>query len=441
MQKSTLALSMAFFAGVSLWGQAPQGSRVWTDVAGRTVEAEYAGMQGDNVLLKLASSGQTVPVPLARLSAPDAEYLKKLPGFAAPPAQAQTAPALPNDPARVPVEKRTWPQTIDVPARSIEIKVISESVAQRRYVYQSEAFEFTSQAKLAGSVMKEVARAFEATRALVNALPWGIVCRPPEGMPRFQAALYESREDYVTAGGPANSGGVYSSGDKTFKIPFPSLGLEKRGQTYFKNDSYSNSTLVHEITHQLMDAYLLFLPMWVIEGTAEYTQMLPYKAGTFRADSHKSALKNEADQWQKNGGYNLDLGSLQAHLTMTREQWQTEASNPAKMSDLYHRSQLLTYYFCHLDGDASSKGARFIRYMEAVYGEVAAVRAFFADSRVKRLEGGRFSYPSDMTPPDMSGGAVFKHLPVLIDERSYEKLAAEITEGFKSMGMKVQVTP
>jgi hypothetical protein len=427
MQITRLCLCFVTCCCLPLTGQA--ASRAWTDDTGRKVEAEYAGIQGDNVMLKLPE-GDTVPFPLARLSAEDQAFVK------AQSSESASQPPVLVDPKRTPIEKRTWPGKVEVSARAIEIKSVQESVVERKFVYQSEAFEFVSQAKLAGSVMREVARTFEATRALVEALPWGIVCLPPEGRPRFLAALYESRQDYIEAGGPENSGGVYSSRDKIFKIPFPSLGLEKRGQTYFKNDGYSNTTLVHEITHQLMDEYLRFLPMWVIEGTAEYTGMLPFNAGTFRADSHKNAMKEQVTQWERQG-FQADLGNLETHMTMSRDQWMKTSGTPASMSVLYHRSQLLVYFFSHLDGDM--KGTRFIRYMDAVHGDVAAVRAFFADPRVKRLEDGRFSYPRELTPPAMGEEAVFKHLPILLGERSYEKIAKEILERYKGIGIKVKV--
>ncbi|MEN3940523.1 SHD1 domain-containing protein [Prosthecobacter sp. SYSU 5D2] len=430
MQKTILCLCLVTLCCLPLAGHA--ASRAWTDDTGRKVEAEYAGVQGDSVMLKLPA-GNTVPFPLARLSAEDQAFVK---AQGAAPASAP-APAALADPKRLPMEKRTWPGKVEVSARSLEIKAVHESVAERKYVYQSEAFEFQSQAKLAASVMKEVARTFEATRALVEALPWGIVCHPPDGRPRFLAALYESRQDYFDAGGPENSGGVYSSGDKIFKIPFPSLGLEKRGQTYFKNDGYSNGTLVHEITHQLMDEYLGFLPTWVIEGTAEYTEMLPLNAGTFRADAHKNAMKEDITHWEKQEGFPAEIGSLETHMTMSRDKWMEACSTPEQMRIMYHRSQLLVYFFSHLDGDA--KGTRFIRYMDAVHGEVAAMRAFFDDPRVKRMDGGRFTYPRDMKPPAMRGEAVFKHLPILLEERPYAKIASEIVEGYKSIGVKVKV--
>jgi hypothetical protein len=436
MQKSPRCLILLALGFACSFSYA--ATRSWTDSNGRKVEAEFSGMKGDSVLLKL-TTGQTVPFPLARLSGEDQAFVKTLGGGGGgAPAASSPAPGASMDAKRVPLEKRIWPEAVVVPARSIEIAAITENVAERKFVYQSEAFEFTSQAKLAGSVMKEVARTFEATRVLIDSLPWGIVCRPPEGRSRFLAALYETRADYIAAGGPEMSGGVYSSGDKIFKIPFPSLGMEKRGQTYFKDDNYSNGTLVHEITHQLMDDYLGFLPKWVIEGTAEYTEMLPYKSGTFRAEAHKSGMKEDTDLWEKREGFSLAIPNLEQMMTMNRDQWDAECSTSQKMRDMYHRSHLLVYYFCHLDGEG--KGTRFIQFMDAVYGQVAELRAFFADPRVKRMDGGRFSYPQDFPPPDMKAEtAPFKHLQLLIGERPYPKLAQEIMDGYKSIGVKVMV--
>jgi hypothetical protein len=176
----------------------------------------------------------------------------------------------------------------------------------------------------------------------------------------------------------------------------------------------------------------------VIEGTAEYTEMLPYKAGTFRADNHKSGIKADVDEWQQRGGFILDLGKLEELMTMTRDQWDAQCATPQAMAAMYHRSQLLVYFFCHLDGD--KKGTRFIKFMDAAYAQVAELRAFFADPRVKRMEGGRFSYPTSFPPPDMKpDSAPFKNLSILLGERSYAKIATEIIDGYKSIGLKVMV--
>jgi len=410
--------------------------RPWKDTQGRVIQASFVSATAESVILRMAD-GKEHQLSLSRLCAEDQAFAKSL---SAAPATAQgvTPAVTASTPNRVPVEKRTWPGNVLVPTKSIEIQVIEESIAARKCVYRSEGFEFTSQAKLAGSVMKEVARTFEATKTLVASLPWGVVCRPPEGFERYQAALYETKKDYVAAGGPENSGGVYMSGDKIFRVPFPSIGLKLLGKTYAKDDNYDGGTLIHEITHQVMDAYLTFLPVWVIEGTAEYTEMLPYNAGKFRAEAHQKGLKEHIQEMQKRG-YAIEIGNLEEHLTMNRGKWSGIANTTnRKMGELYFRSVLAVYFFCHLDGD--KKGTRFIKLMEAVYGETEALRAFFKDPRVKQLDGGRFTYPTDFPPPDMkSETAPFKHLGILLDGRSYSQIAQEMTEAYKSIGVKISV--
>lgn len=418
-------------------------TRPWKDAQGRIIQAAFVSITTDSVTLRMAD-GKEHQIPLARLSAEDQAFAKSQAPAGNPPTAATPAAAGPTPSANpIPLEKRVWPTDVIVPSRSIEIQPIEESAPARRFVYRSEAFEFTSQAKLAGSVMKEVARTFEATRALVTALPWSVICRPPQGLERYQAALYETRNDYIAAGGPQNSGGVYSSGDKIFKVPFPSIGLEMRGKTYFKNDNYDGGTLIHEITHQMMHNYLPFLPKWVIEGTAEYTEMIPYNAGKFRTDAHKIGIRDHAQEMQKRG-YALDIGSLETHMTMNRATWDGIAeTNNRAMGELYFRSVLVLYFFCHLD-DADKKklpmGHRFMRFMDAVHGETEALRIFFADPRVKLKGDGSFTYPISFPPPDMKpDSAPFKHLSILLNDRSYSQIAKEMTEAYKSIGLKVSV--
>ncbi len=408
--------------------------RPWKDAQGRIIQATFVSATAESVTLKMAD-GKEHQLPLSRLSAEDQAFVKSQVTTSAASVAPAAAQSTPN---RVPIEKRTWPENVIVPSRSIEIAAIEESAAARRFVYRSEAFEFTSQAKLAGSVMKEVARTFEATKALVSSLPWGVVCKPPEGMERYQAALYETRNDYIAAGGPSNSGGVYMGGEKIFKVPFPSIGLEMRGKTWFKDENYSGGTLIHEITHQVMDDYLAFLPVWIIEGTAEYTEMLPYRAGIFRADNHKSSIRDHIQE-SSGRGYSPDIGSLETHMMMNRATWGGIADSSSKsMGQPYYRSVLILYYFCHLDGEKGKEGRRFMQFMDAVQGETAALRTFFKDPRVKRFPDGSFTYPSNFPPPDMkSESGPFKHLPILLGERSYEKIAQQLVDAYKSIGLKV----
>ena len=419
--------------------------RMWTDVQGRKVEAAFGGVQGNQVLLKLAS-GQTIPYDLAKLSPADQAFVKSQSAPAPATAAATATPAAPATPGsaaapptpaaeRLPVEKRVFPTRVAAPTASIEVNAVSENALERKFIYQTEAFEFSSQAKLAKSVMTEVAQTFEATRILLKQLPWAMDCVPPEGMERYQAKLFETRQDYIAAGGPELSGGVYDGRTKVFMVPFQSIGLKKTGKTYYRDrQNYRNDTLVHEITHQLMDEYIQFIPTWVVEGTAEYTEMMPDTVDGFNTASHERGIKDYLETFAKRGIV-AEIPSLQEHMMMSRATWNGIASNATAMGTLYYRSCVIVYYFNHLDGDG--KGTRFMKFMDGVHGEVESARAFFKNPAVKRSPGGGFTYPRSLTPPDFE--SPHKHLDKLLDGRSYADVAKEMVEKYKTIGVKFAV--
>ena len=424
---------------------ATSAPRTWTSTDGRTMQASLTGVEGDTAVFRTAA-GQAARVPLARLSPADQEFIRR---SAAPGKSPTTA---------VPASDRTWPKEVSVPPKSIDVQLVEESAADKTFRYRSEAFEFISQDKLAGSVMNEVARVFEGTRALVTALPWGVKPAPPADLGFFQAKLYVSQSAYDRDVGMSNSGGVYSTGDRVFRVPFPSMGLVLRGKTWFKDDKFTSDTLVHEITHQMMHDYLGFLPLWIAEGCAEYTNMLPYNAGTFHAGSHEKGIKDYIRKQLPSANRSLaDLGSPSAHMNMTPAEWATMfAGGHEAQHRIYGCSCLLVYYFCHLDGDG--KGTRFLRYFDALAAEGAkwndyeaqfaryraAMDEFFKQPGVTKLENGRFSYPDSLTPPKPPEPPSVKdrsefgrgQMELLFDGRSPSALDEEVRAGFKRIGVK-----
>ena len=425
-------------------------SRSWRNAEGRILEAELLAAGETEVALRL-KDGKTVSVPLASLSAADQAFVRSR----------MKADALAAQ--RTPVEKRVWPNLVQVPTSEIERLELVPS-DQPGFIYRSPSFEFSSEARLLPALIKEVARTFESTKRLVEALPWGIECRPPDGMDRDLAALYQNRASYVAAGGPENSGGVYMSGDKTFRIPFESLGIRRLGQSYTRDADFSNDTLVHEITHQLMDDYLPFLPMWVVEGTAEFTEMMPYKSGTFRVGDHEKGLKEYLGGGARR--VSVKLPRLDELFRMTRAEWhrQSAQSQPGEISrqrELYRQSALLVYYFNFLDGDPGKRGHRWMRFMDAVRGESRRWQDYYRDVAaflkkqeeflklpgVRKTEDGRIEYPTSLTPPlpptspDGAGRAYndetqFKHLGLLLDGRTEAEVEREMAARFAEIGIK-----
>ncbi|GAA5116744.1 hypothetical protein GCM10023212_03980 [Luteolibacter yonseiensis] len=407
---------------------------------------------GISVSLRLGS-GKVVSVPIATLSAEDQAFIKIQPEISIPPESV------------TPAEQRIWPDLVTIPNSELE-KVTIEKTAEF-FIYRSPSFEFTCSANLLPALTKEIPRTFEATKRLIDALPWGITCRPPAGRERFLAALYPKREDYERAGGPSNSGGVYMSKDKTFRIPFESLGIRKVGESYTRDKDFDNDTLVHEITHQMMDEYLPFLPKWAVEGTAELTGMLPYKTGTFRSGDHRKGLVDYLAR-PRIKGTKVEFPDLDTLFRMTRSEWDKQSSrfysggNSDRQRELYEQSALLVYYFNFLDAEPPTQGRRWIRFMDAVKGEIgkwneyqAAFDTYRKDMDefmklpgVRQLEGARFSYPQGFTPPSppaspdgqgkiYSEQTPFKHVDILLDGRSLEQVSEDIRLKFSQSRIKL----
>ncbi|TLD68463.1 hypothetical protein FEM03_22420 [Phragmitibacter flavus] len=402
--------------GAQAQAQKATEARTWTNSEGRTMQARLVRREAENLTF-LLQNGQHATLTISQLSAVDQHFVRI------------------NFPTTVAAK---WPDVVEVSNRALDVKAVEEDLAKRSYIYRSEFFQFTAQDKLAVSVMKEIARTFESAHALVSALPWSIDPSPPADLGFYQAKFYLNRRNYILDGGPENSGGVYFTGDRIFRIPFDSLGLEMRGKTWFKNDSYRNDTLVHEITHQMMHDFLPFLPMWIIEGSAEYTEMIPYNAGKFLAGAHQRGIKEYVRDFQENRGISFsDATNLAANMTVTHDQWNERSRvSSGGQARLYHASAILVYYFCHLDGDGT--GTRFIDYMKSIGKARDAWAAFFKNPAVKRNADGNFSYPSTLPLPEQPRDETygFSQLSILLNGRTPEQLEEDIREAYRKIGIR-----
>lgn len=473
----------AMCLGILPMATAQTAARAWTSVDGRVMQAALLAVEGEQGVFQM-DGGQTSRVPLARLSPADQEWitqwLKLAPG-GRPPAAGPLA----------------WPDKVSAPPQALSslVKPVSETPAGGA-VFRSRSFQFNVDEKLAASVILEVARTFEATHELLKALPWGVRPQPDPASVFFTANLWASRSAYewdvaramapkvqsdpgspfsVTLGPAGNaaaySGGMYLTRDHTFRIPFESLGLVKRGSSWFKDESYRSDTLVHEVTHQMMHGYLPFLPNWIGEGMAEYTNMLPYKAGTFRAGDHATGLRQYVKTQLSflNGEPLSTLGDAWDHLHMPANEWSRRFASgsltmnlPGASRDnreqrrLYGLSCLLVYYFCHLDGDG--RGTRFRKYLDAIAAEAAVWHEFMAGQTryqkemeeflklpgVTKLENGQFRYPAGMTPPAAPGRPKNRNqkqfgldqMSLLVDGRAADAFRAELAAALKKAGIK-----
>lgn len=456
-------------------------TRTWTDARGNQTQAALRGFEGGQVVLQTAE-GKTLRVPIGNFSADDQSFVALNvaalvePSLALPLASAgKSSPAAAVSPAPVaastsvtPMQvlmKPTWPLSLTAPDGLTNADYVERESKAGHHVYRSRRFQYILHAykPLTPALMKDVARVFEGTYELLSQSPLGVQAQPVDGF--YRAHLYDTMEAYHAADGPRGSAGVYKREQKIFMAPLDSLGLKLGTNGYVKDDNFEVKTLVHEITHMMMHDILPLLPRWLIEGTAEYVETIPYARGTFKPADIATGVKaynalRFSNRIIRSGP---PIESLRTMLTPpsktpnTRSVFNTQTS-PVPQMAFYHASMLLTYYFMHLDGDG--KGTRLLKFLSAVRAEQPAHAAygiafdkyraemdeFLKKPDVKSFPDGRFQYPAHLTPPEVPKApheeygderVGWIHYSILLDGRTPEQLAEQAATALGKMGLRV----
>ena len=413
----------------SAWAGLPPVNPVrdWSPEGSPVARGSLVSYDGTTVILRL-ENGQKTELRASSLGGSDRDYLV---------AWQDAQPII-------------MPGSVGVDATKIPVEVIKEDEDEQVFVYRTPHFEFTCEGKLTQNLLRDVARNFEATYELLKALPWGIDPQPEEG-DRFRALLVRTRGRYTELGGPKNSGGVYFRSKKLFVIPFESMGIEPVGKSYKKASDYRSDTLVHELTHQMMHSWLRLLPTWVVEGTAEYTNILPLRLGTFRVSSSKTGLKDYISFLKARGGV-PDPYPIDELLSVDGEKWNAIlTANSEESQRLYFTAYLLVNYFMSLDGKGD--GARFVKYLRAI-GKYRQQLVDYEKSveDFKKLPGvtvspdGSYRWPNSLThptepefssSPEKRAEIEKSTLEILLDGRTPEELTEQIRTAYRRLGVRL----
>lgn len=327
--------------------------RVWTDNAKHSVEASFGGLEGGQVKL-LLRNGTSMKVALAQLIPADQDYVKQ---------QGKLAPATPFGTAAASGKSPdAWPTSTEIkdPAKAT---IVKEDAAAKEFVYRTQHFEFHCDSRLGADVVREFGRIFEGTLEANKALPLGIDPTPEKGQEFFVAKLYTNKEDYLADGGVKGSAGVYSSGAKAIKVPIASLGVKLAGKHYTIEPRADNDTLIHEITHQMMNHWLGKIPEWYVEGSAMYIGSAKvHSSGRFTMPKLGQTVK---ELQHLNPGKHT-IWHLNYLMPITPAQWHAAfGNNPdGTVHRNYSSAIALTYFFYH--GDDKGDGAHMVAFMKDI---------------------------------------------------------------------------
>lgn len=447
----------------------PGISREWTSAGGKVITAEYLGVKGTDVMLRLAG-GKVVGVPLSKLSVTDNAYVRENP----------RAYLLPWS---------GWPGEASAPISSV---AVSETKAESGdYVYETPHFRFHVDGNLGAPLMKELARVFELTYSLQSNAPFGLLAKPEKD--RFEARLLGKTATYQSEGGPNGSAGVYLPRKKVFLAPLDMMGVRSDGTVWrrLSGSDYDTTTIVHELTHMFTHELLDMLPTWMNEGYAEFISNIPIEGNSFRVSpakireglldslvpNHKRAesgvtrvvpiTPSERKKFFESGKL-PEFCNVADVLAITDSKW--AASGTTTMASfaggydyspreaLYRTSHLILYYFIQIEGakgveklralleENRAKMAGINAYMQARDVYERKMEEFFKLPGVTRLDGGRFRYPPNLKPPvapeapDVDPEKIqLSGLVMLLDGMTVEAMGEKIEAALISdLGIKIK---
>lgn len=362
--------------------------RTWTDVADRQVEAKLEKLVGSEVQLRFRN-GQVAKVPVKGLSKQDQDWIRQWKKRS-------------EDPYDGPPAEEDWPRNVN-PSDNASAEVISEDEEKREFIYESENYRFISDIQLSTSLVREFSEVFEVTLLVNSLLPLNLRPIPEPGREKFVARIFENATDYANAGGVPGSAGIYSGADREMKLPITSLGVRTYGDKVtmdYRAEDFG--VLIHEITHQSMNRWLARMPLWLVEGSAEYIELAEYDNGRMSFRQQDNRLLNRIETYFGSPFTMVDLETLMA---LTPQQWAAELQS-ARGANNYLSALILTYFFYHFDGEGEAEGMK--AYLQAA---------------------------EQMQRGDDVQKLVGTHL---LRGRSYDELQEELIRAFRKKGIKIE---
>ena len=306
----------------------------------------------------VAASTPSTPPPVAPTSSTPAAVAMIPPK----PATTTVPGAAPAAIGQQPTAEATWPRSVSTDGPP-EVVVVEEDAAKKSFIYRSPHYEFVCDSRLGANVVREFGRIFEATYLVNCKLPLDIKPQPEKLKEFFTATLYTDKASYIDAGGVQGSAGIYSPGKKTLMVPLSSLGVKMVGSrvSLDYNDD-DNRTLIHEITHQMMNHWLRKLPVWLIEGSADFVAMSKYDNGRFSFAQMDRQLPIYLAR-RGRSPEDVTLLSIADILAIEHSAW-SAAVRDGDASRNYATAALLTYFFYLLDD--KKDGAHIIACFRAI---------------------------------------------------------------------------
>jgi len=357
-----------FFA----WQRMASGSRIWTDLSGRTIEAIPIAANDQTLRLRLLKTETVYNLPLERLSEGDREFVAE---WRKTRAGSEPFELAPTD---------RWPPVyhgrVDVmPAPS---PVGATGASQ---IWRTPRYELRSFGPLDSGVVRSLASICESIDGACRAIPLPMLWGRADDTLRI-ISIYPDETSYRAAGGLPATAGCFSGLTGEVLICEPALREtdflgQAKGFSLEKRQRYH--VLVHELVHQAsLGITLGRFPAWVSEGLAEFFSATQRSPGQFQfRDSHLAVKNHLVGTLPYDGVVELaqyPIWTLDSFLDRNLNEWNHITARDDKHGQgwiQYAQATVIVEFFCRAD---SPEGARFRSYLEAVLtgadpGEAASI--------------------------------------------------------------------
>ncbi|MEM1442745.1 MAG: hypothetical protein AAGF67_10415 [Verrucomicrobiota bacterium] len=331
--KSSFFLRSIIASGLSLSFFAELGAREWELQSGERIEADFYFRDQEEAWFK-DSEGKLYVIQSSQLQPKDLKFIERLESY------------LVED------EANSWPRKV-LPLGSIRTTGGPETFRSPNFqIYASRASE---------PFVNETAVILEHAYSMIERLPLPIEPAPPQPLKHFTVRMLD-RPHFEEAFGtsvknlyPEKVKGAYMAKQRELWLP-----LDASPAPDF------TSTLVHEIAHQSMHDLLPLLPLWFIEGFAEYLAAIPYQNQIFRFDEAEAGLRSVL---------NSRYGS--PPLVITHPGRQLSVENWENSSNDYLSALFLVFFLTEYDRDGKGTGLR--AYLEEIEAAREQTGAWFAE--------------------------------------------------------------
>lgn len=314
----------ALCAGLALSLCSEIGARDWLLNSGESVSADFYFRDGDETWLK-DHDGKLYVLKTQELKAEDREFIQRF------------------EDVLTDLDFKSWPRQI----RSSGASRLTGGPAS----YRSSNFQIFA-ASADPSFVSETALILENAYHMIGSLPLPLDPAPPVPLKHFTVRMLDRPQFEKSFGSsvknlyPEKVKGAYMAKPRELWLPLDATTAQD-----------FTATLVHEIAHQSMHDWLPLLPLWFIEGFAEYLASVPYENQVFRFDQSEKGLREVLKT--RYGSPPLLINHPARQLST--ENWQNSSQD-------YLSGLFLVFYLAEYDRDGKGTG------LQAYLTEINAAR-------------------------------------------------------------------